>query len=75
MVIYYIIPYYPTHLLHLELDGALEVLDLGLHVVRVGQQGGELASLVQAGTQQTGNLEEGVKNDLVVDFGPNRIIT
>ena len=35
------------HLLHLELDGGLEVQSLLLQVVTVGDQGGELASLVQ----------------------------
>ena len=33
------------HLLHLELDGGLEVQGLLLQVVTVGDQGGELASL------------------------------
>ena len=33
------------NLLHLELDGGLEVEDLGLDVIGVGDQGGELASL------------------------------
>ena len=33
------------NLLHLELDGGLEVEDLGVQVVRVGHQRGELASL------------------------------
>lgn len=32
-------------LLHLELDGGLQVSDLGLQVVAVGHQGGELSSL------------------------------
>ena len=33
------------HLLHLELNGGLEVEDLGVQVVRMGHQRGELASL------------------------------
>ena len=33
------------HLLHLELDGGLEVEHLGLDVIVVGDEGGELASL------------------------------
>ena len=44
------------YLLHLELDGALEVVDLLLHVVSVGEEGRELASLVETGSQQTGDL-------------------
>lgn len=55
------------NLLHLELDGGLDLIDLGVHRFAVRQQTGELASLVQTGTQQTGNLldqrlggEEGV---------------
>ena len=41
-------------LLHLELDGGLQVVDLGLHVVGVGDHGGELASFVEARAQQPG---------------------
>ena len=33
------------YLLHLELDGGLEVKDLGIEVVRVSHQGGELSCL------------------------------
>jgi len=44
------------HLLHLELDGALNFSHLGLNVVVVGDQGGELASLVQSGAEETGDL-------------------
>ena len=33
------------NLLHLELDGGLQVSDLGRQVVAVGHQGGELSSL------------------------------
>ena len=44
------------NLLHLELDGGLQVIDFLLHVVGVGQKSGELASLVQTGSQQTWNL-------------------
>ena len=43
-------------LLHLEADGALELVDLGLHVLSVAEGGGELASLVQAGAEDTGDL-------------------
>lgn len=44
------------NLLHLELDGRLDLLDLSQHRLLVGEQTRELASLVQTGTQQTGNL-------------------
>ncbi len=45
-----------NYLLHLELDGGLQVVDLVVHVVTVGEQSRELASLVKTGTKQTGNL-------------------
>jgi len=55
------------NLLHLELDGGLQVEHLCLDVIGVGDQGGELARLVKSGSQQPGNLldqsvgaEEGV---------------
>ena len=35
------------NLLHLELDGGLEVKDLGVKVIRVRHQGGELSCLHQ----------------------------
>ena len=44
------------YLLHLELDGALEVVDLLLHVVGVGEKSRELSGLVQTGSQQTRDL-------------------
>lgn len=44
------------NLLQLELDGGLGFFNLGLHVIRVGNGRGELTSLVQTGTEQTGNL-------------------
>lgn len=44
------------NLLHLELDGGLHLIDLGVHRFAVGQQTGELTGLVQTGTQETGNL-------------------
>merc|ERR1740131_621604 len=34
------------HLLHLELDGGLQVCNLLVKIVTVGHQGGELASLI-----------------------------
>merc|ERR1719507_782542 len=49
------------HLLHLELDGGLEVKDLGVKVIRVRHQGGELSCLVEARAQQPWDLlDEGV---------------
>ena len=49
------------NLLHLELDGSLDIIDLLLHVICMGDHGGELAGLVEAGTQKSGNLlDQGV---------------
>ena len=44
------------NLLHLELDSGLDFQDLLLHGLVVSNQGRELASLVQSGTQKTRNL-------------------
>ena len=44
------------HLLQLELDGGADLLNLGVQVVVVGDNGGELADLVQRGSQNTGDL-------------------
>ena len=58
-------------LLHLEADGALDLVDLGLEVV-VGVEGrGELAGLVESGAEQTGNLldERGRGEEGVVGVG------
>ena len=38
------------NLLHLELDGSLDIIDLLLHVICVGDHGGELSRLVETGT-------------------------
>lgn len=53
--------------LHLELDGSLDFVDLLGHGLGVGEKTGELAGLVETGTEQTWNLlderlggEEGV---------------
>ena len=43
-------------LLHLELDGGLLFVNLFLHVFATGEQSGELTSLGQTRSQQTGNL-------------------
>jgi len=45
-------------LLHLELDLALELEDLGLHVVAVLDDSGELTSTVETGTEDLGDLTE-----------------
>ena len=45
-----------SYLLHLELDGALDLVDLAGHAVLVSQQTGELAGLVQTRAQDTRNL-------------------
>ena len=48
-------------LLHLELDGGLDIIDLLLHVVCVGDHGRELASLVEARAEEPGDLlDQGV---------------
>ena len=44
------------NLLKLELNGGLDVGDLGGHVLSVGDGSGELSGLGQTGTEQTGNL-------------------
>ena len=50
------------NLLHLELDGSLDIIDLLLHVIRVGDHGGELSRLVEARTKESGDLfDEGVR--------------
>jgi len=43
-------------LLQLEFDGSLQLLDLGHHVVTVGDHGGEFTGLVQTRTQDTRDL-------------------
>ena len=46
-----------THdLLHLELDGRLDLIDLLLHIVTRSEKGGELSSLGQTRTKKTGDL-------------------
>lgn len=44
------------HLLHLEIDRELHFINFGHHVCIVGQQGRELASLVQAWAQDSWDL-------------------
>lgn len=48
--------YQSAYLLHLEFDSRLDLIHLGHHVLIVGEQGGELASLVQPRSQDTRDL-------------------
>lgn len=64
-------------LLHLELDGGLDFVNLGGHRLLVGEQTRELASLVQARTKETRNLLDqrlGSKEGIVF-LGWNKIIS
>ena len=57
------------YLFHLEFDGALQIVDLFDDVVTVSQQGRELASLVQTGSQKPGDLFDqrfGCKESIVL---------
>jgi hypothetical protein len=45
-----------TNLLHLELDGCFDLIDLFGEFVLMRHHGGELASLVETGAQQTRDL-------------------
>lgn len=45
-----------THLLHLELDGGFNLIDLRVQVLVVSEEGGELAGLVQPRAQDTRDL-------------------
>ena len=49
-------PARPPHLLHLELNRGFDFIDFGHHVLVVGQQGRELASLIQARAQDSWDL-------------------
>jgi len=50
------------NLLHLELDGGLEVEALRVNVIGVGDQGGELAGLVESRSKEPGDLlDQGVR--------------
>jgi hypothetical protein len=44
------------NLLHLELDGRLDLVDLLLHIIRTGEKSGELSCLGKTGSQKTRNL-------------------
>jgi hypothetical protein len=56
-------------LLHLELDGGLDFVNLCGHRLLVGEQTRELAGLVQARTEQTGNLlDQGLGGKEGVEF-------
>ena len=43
-------------LLHLELDGGLDIIDFTKHIILMGQHGWEFTSLVQTWTQKTWDL-------------------
>merc|ERR1711963_495901 len=44
-----------------ELDGGLDIIDLLLHIIRMGDHGRELASLVEARAEDPGDLlDQGV---------------
>ena len=45
-----------AYLLHLEFDGGFDLVHLGIHVLIVGEQRGELAGLVQSRAQDTRDL-------------------
>lgn len=45
-----------AYLLHLEFDGRFDLIHLGVQVLVVGEQGGELAGLVQTRTEDTRDL-------------------
>merc|ERR1711915_636422 len=52
------------NLLHLELDGCLEIVNLLSQVIVMGHQSWELSSLVQTGSQKPGNLlDKGIRSD------------
>mmetsp|Transcript_4898 Transcript_4898/g.9714 ORF Transcript_4898/g.9714 Transcript_4898/m.9714 type:complete len:229 (+) Transcript_4898:142-828(+) len=59
------------NLLHLELDGGLDSLDLLLDVIVLVKHGGELTGLSQTGTQDTGDLldESGGSQETIVLLG------
>jgi len=46
------------NLLQLELNSALKFIDLGLHIIRVGDERREFASLVETRTQETWDLSD-----------------
>merc|ERR1712024_107543 len=50
------------NLLHLELDGGLQIVHLRIQVIHMSYHGGELSSLVEARAQQSGDLlDQGVR--------------
>merc|ERR1711874_821004 len=63
------------HFLHLELYGGLEVEDLGVQVVRMGHQRGELASLVEAGAQKPWDLLDEVSEARKASYFLARALT
>lgn len=57
------------YLLHLEFDGGFDLIHLGIQVLIVGEQGRELASLVQPRAQDTRNLlDQGLRGQEGIVF-------
>ena len=58
-----------TYLLHLELDGGSDLINLSDHGFRVCQHGGEFTRLVQTGSEDTGDgLDDGVGSEEGIVF-------
>merc|ERR1711915_862134 len=59
------------NLLHLELDGCLEIVNLLPQIIIMGHQSRELSGLVQAGSQKPGNLlDKGIRcNECIEALG------
>ena len=55
-------------LLHLELDGGLDVVDLAVQVVTVGDKGRELAGPVQSRPEDPGNIIVITVNSILVSM-------
>ena len=53
-------------LLHLELDGGLDVVDLAVQVVTVGDEGRELAGPVQSRPEDPGNIIVITVNSIII---------
>ena len=60
------------NLLHLELDGGLEVQNLGVQVIGVGDQGGELTGLERKGLGVEGAKLEDMARDVFKSAGDTR---
>ena len=56
-------------LLHLELDGGLDIIDLTNHIILMSQHGWEFTSLVQTWTQKTWDLfDQGFRSEESIVF-------